>query len=1594
MCDCFHLAFPNWHGAPSGTAGRRLRAPDLGSEDCSACDETPHFTEGERPRPQGSSPVDEHPETEKYSDSDKEEDDTQDKKGKGKAAKKSKSFGCGFDRRSTSKMSKLKEAYSPESGMIVKTAKDGGAEGLVYAGGGKEGIFIKEVVPESPASKSLQLKEGDQLLSATVYFDNISYQDAIQILERAQAYKVKLCLKRKPHITETEPLGESDIIPEDETFTPEMREHGKTKRRGDARISWPKFPSLGRGKKSRFTRSHSSSEADEQRKLELSPPTSDTDSPIKTQDALKSKKRHKIKLPSLTKRGRISSSEDQDTDAPTTGTQEAAELLSPEGSQSPIGGRTELHSAEQILLEEGADSRVTKQFAPEDKVEVIAEDSALKTNDLTLALTDKKSPTGPLSPDGKKKKKERSEFKVKILGKDRSQKKEAKAKSPKRLKTLGASLEKAEKNIVKGDHLEHATQIEETSPLKGKSKKRTLPFKREDIEIPGMEDVSLRTKVKGPHDIFQETVQLSIDMDSVKEAVSKLPGYKLPKVDMCGVLIPEEITVIDANAQRISVKTPTKVVESRTKPQAPISKAVDTTTPELFKTSFNLPKVPSDDLSSEEVLNVAWVDPTTQETTQECESNQKSTTAKIVLPSVAFSKSDFRIPDIGLYLPKPDISGPKEDEVKRDSTIFRRESDVKTHIAETSTVMVTSTGEFEYIDSTESPVEWEFDRKASPFQQPRIESSLPKLGDPDINLGQSKSDGKGNSPNAKLGAYKNMPEEKQAVDISASSTEQEAKEHKFKMLPSDFTVLEITGTQPKVNFLKMETDVKKPGQERVAHLAEASDVDLSLANAMAELKEDVDLNLKGTNIDIKIEQTPKEDTDIRQIDELHKKIVIENPELQAFTFNVEHKEKIQNLQVNGREVNIGIAKAKFEVPEVDTEPLYAEIDHKGGKFKMPKFGISMRKIKGPEIDLNIAKNSGTLQEAEVDLKIPCKETKELSVEGDIKTPKIDVAARETSKKHWRPTFKVPKFGVVSPSISRVPDGNKHVKPETFEEILAVSIEQQSIDTDRPSIEMMIIENERDKKGTKLKIPTLGFSIPEVKGPSFDFSNSNKHSDVYKSEFQLSEDKLKESIGTVEIKSHKIENIQYSLSKQSSKEAEIEVGLPEGKMKIRSPQVEFQTPKVDVSIDSKEHELKMPRFGISMPKVKGPDIDISLSKKDGEFKLPKGEVELPEFEVKLPSAEVEIEAPKIEGQGSVEGSPSKFKLPTISFPKFSLKKQSSKGEIEIDLPEGEMKINSPEVEFHTPEVGVSIDGKETTFKMPKFGISMPKVKGTDVDISLSKNDGEFKLPEGEVELPEFEVKSPSAQIETEAPKIEGQGSVEGSPSRFKLPTISFPEFSLKKHSSKGEIEIDLPEGEMKINSPEVEFQTPDVDVAVDGKEQKFKMPKFGISMPKVKGPDIDISLSKKDGEFKLPEGEVELTEFEVKSPSAQIEIEAPKIEGQGSVEGSPSKFKLPTISFPKFSLKKQSNKGDIDVDLPEGEIKIKSPEVELQTPNVDVAVDGKEHKFKMPKFGISMPKVTGPDIDISLSKKDGEFKLPEGEVELPEFEVKLPSDQAK
>ncbi|XP_052024174.1 periaxin [Apodemus sylvaticus] len=91
--------------------------------------------------------------------------------------------------------------------IIVETEAQTGVSGFNVAGGGKEGIFVRELREDSPAAKSLSLQEGDQLLSARVFFENFKYEDALRLLQCAEPYKVSFCLKR------TVPTGDLALRP-------------------------------------------------------------------------------------------------------------------------------------------------------------------------------------------------------------------------------------------------------------------------------------------------------------------------------------------------------------------------------------------------------------------------------------------------------------------------------------------------------------------------------------------------------------------------------------------------------------------------------------------------------------------------------------------------------------------------------------------------------------------------------------------------------------------------------------------------------------------------------------------------------------------------------------------------------------------------------------------------------------------------------------------------------------------------------------------------------------------------------------------------------------------------------------------------------------------------------------------------------------------------------------------------------------------------------------------------------------------------------------------------------------------------------------
>ncbi|XP_023807193.1 neuroblast differentiation-associated protein AHNAK [Oryzias latipes] len=1731
MCDCFHLAFPNWHAASSG-AGRRLQGPEAATYDDSVSEESSQLVEEERPRPQGSSPVEEFPEAAKHIDAKTEaERDPHHKSGH-----KTKRTGLGsmFERRTTPKMSKLKEVHSPEGGVIVRTPKDGCAEGLVYSGGGKEGIFIKEVVPESPASKSLKVKEGDQILSATVYFDNVPYEDAIQILEHAQAYKVKLCLKRKPDITETEPGIESDVIPEEEISSAEMREQGKTKRRGDARISWPKFPSFGKGRKSRFTRSHSSSEADEQRKLELSPTTSDTESPIKSQDALKGKKKHKLKLSALKKRGRISSSED--TEAPTTApisgdAQQAQEsdMLSPESLEGLIAETVEGHKTEDLKMDkETEQNNQTDPLLPQ-TVELISLDSTLKTADPTVCPTDHKSPSEAKPTDGKTKKTDRLELKMKILGKDRLHKKDAKVvSSPKRLKTLGASLEKehqpesedSQKPTVE-KHTAEGTKITE-DPYerlsKGAGSTAELP-KREDIKIPGMEDMSMSTAagVKEPfrddsEENHSEAVQLSFDVKSVKEAVSKLPGFKLPQVDTSGVLIPEEITVIDANAQRISVKTPTKVSEAKAKKEAqqatsdrketsfPTGKTATTASADLTSEGLlgettgdatepqNKTKSQSkeDDTThtfKREQITISWVETpqkisilhkhgtekassttdVTSENDSVKESNQIADRTTIIRDGFRTGTPDTRTPDFRTTLTNQELtartdicstqtfemSGIKVDSLVDGSTA-KKDSSCQLFIEEVSVE-----DEDMGVDSVEKKA-FLRDGKGGRFKLPHLDISLPKVKGSKSDVGASKKEvtitrAEVESDVITSGTdmhVKDQKTETTETEMGASETQTEpgGDESRFKMPKLGIKIPKMKGLDTEVMSSKKDAGVKVTSLRDEVQYPEA---DVSL--------EGIDMALSEQTLDT---ETPLEAEDDPKGRSKKPKFGIKLMKMKGpdIEFSLTKKstqtaEEIAEAQIPAAS-ETSSTETRTETKRAEVEPKPPETDGDLGvhavKFKMPKLGIKMPKIKGPELDLGLQKMDADVTQPKAEVQLP--KVSGTGVPTDVsmpdkktetEEPKIKPQQSDSEPDRHSSKFKMPAFDISFPKLrgpevdlsslrqdknvdlpeagpgsadipimqdKEAPDATPHQnvagsppkfrttletpKPKLDPSVLSLDKEMTSVGADilgevsatcSQGSSVKTTELEQEGKESKFRMPYLSFSMPKVKGPKSEIIQSKTRADV-------------------------------TVPQDKTDVTESEVGLQKGEASAPEADSDGETPELQVVETDGQHEKdKTKRFGLKMPKLElqlGPSKTASAvtgeSKEGNVFHDPNLNVPKKDTESNLPDNETKVGVPEVS------------------------KTDVSLGKAELLIPEGRVKMEKVEVKVKTPQAHHELTGQGSRLKISKLGITLPKVKGTEMDVNISKDaDMALGVAKTQNKMTDTELRGPSTNVGKKAPEAQSS-HVEQTTSKFKVPSFKFPKIGVTPQHISTEMpdsdnadevdrsvdvpgsDPDVPEvtGELHMKDDEVKEQL-DGEAVLKHKKTMFSMPKFSFSKPSVKASEVlssdgkvevkESSLSQTNVDITLTEVEVKLHDANLKKIFAGVDTKTPEIEAEAkTTEESSSTYKMPTFKLPKFGS------SDVTLDKPAEDIDIKTKAFDMKAPGEVLSVtieapsgdiktteseqDRKGGKFKMPKLGFSVPKGTGAQVDVSLTKPEVDVTLQgmKKEVQFPDSESKKSS----
>ncbi|KAK5618001.1 hypothetical protein CRENBAI_023490, partial [Crenichthys baileyi] len=1594
--------------------GRRLQAPEPATEDNSICEEPAQFAEGERPRPQGSSPVQEYPEVAKDMDSDKElgartrdtrpssgkenanerarkgqtersksslfigrrrqppylceaEHDPDHKAGTGHKGKKS-GLGSIFERTPTPKMSKSQEAQSPEGGFIVNTAKDGCVEGLVYGGGGKDGIFIKKVVPESPASKSLKVKEGDQILSATVYFDNMSYEDAIQILEHAQAYKLKLCLKRQPDITETKPAIKSDIIPEEEVSSTEMREQGKTRRRRDARISWPKFPSFGKGRKSRFTRSHSSSEADEQRKLELSPTTSDTESPIKSQDTLKGKKKHKIKLSTLAKRGRISSSEDQDTDA-TTGQmsgdmqqKQESDTLSPEFPEYSLGETLEVNVQADKKAEEDIPSGKEDTVSDEVTTKPLDRDgkSTFKWPDLdisgpklkgaTVDITTSKKDTavtetqvkGRLIPGGPEKamikssgidvpeetaRAEKLEMKTEPVETQRESDKEAskfakfgikmpKIKGPEF--NLGLSKKDAHDKLSPDTAEGQLLGVSEMEVIPGEGNVSFLKQKME-LEKPGVEVKPLQTK--GEYE---------------QEGKIKMPNLEMTSTKLKG----PEISVSKKDAEFIQpeAKLELKFIESS---ETDVNKDISGEKQKIGIEHFDLKIKP---LQSEgEVKGHGH--------------KIKMPQLGIVLPKVTVLESDISLSKKGKDPTLPEVKG----EIK-DQEVEGNRSSTKLDVRAPGIKVATK--DFEGSSSKS---------KKSPFKMPRFGAATPTLSS---EVSDTKSSEVGVAIDTDVGP---------PVDVKTKASEIDGRASRFKVPKFGISLPKLRGPETGATSLKKVVDV-----------------DVTLLEGEAEVKltdpepAEPGLRLEGKTPQVAVQQ----DFDYSA----------SKPEI---TMLFPEAKEVKLSQVDGEKGNFSTPVALSEIPELEIQA-ESQLHGREGKIKLPKMGITLPKVKGPEFHLGLSskavdvdqedlQNTETMlpdTETKVEITVPTADVSLGKAEIQIPTGKVEAGKPEV---HTQPILEEPRGRLKMPKLGITMSKGKG--PETTKDVEVIHTESKT-DAKIPDADF----EEQDVKQSPSK-----FNMPTFRLPKLGLGTPSSTTRAYASEKKAQRDGIDMDIP----------------------DEVLAVTIVASSTDTEGPFIDMKT--IEADHEGKTHRFKMPSLGFSVPQIKVHDSDIDVTQQKT-----KAEDKLGDAEQKNKGTEEDSKAPDINVEKDKQRSQGKFKMPNFKLPKFGVdisttnEEHSTVGKYvivdgdNVQIPEAiitiDSRASSSSLEGKSADVKMTETkhkSKEIESKIPSLGLS-----GPDTDLGLSSIDVDANIIErkADVKLLNDDLNKCSIDIKDPAPEIKVlKKEKEGSPSKFKMPTFKLPKFGLSAQSSIEEVppldeDVKTGGGEtttsgegfpVSTEGTSIDIKDPPADLKMTGSEnegrgRKFELPSLGFSVSQTKGPDSETNLSKTDVDITVPD-----VKMKVKVPdekcniSSEVEAKAPDLKGlRTEKEGSPSKFKMPTIKLPKFGLSAHSSTKEVppldeDVKTGGGEtttsgegfpVSTEGTSIDIKDSPADLKMtgtenEGKGRKFELPSLGFSVSQTKGPDSETNLSKTDVDVTVPD-----VKMKVKVPDEK--
>uniref|UniRef100_A0A671LTQ1 Periaxin n=1 Tax=Sinocyclocheilus anshuiensis TaxID=1608454 RepID=A0A671LTQ1_9TELE len=1451
--------------------------------------------------------------------------------------------------------------------VVVETQAEVGASGYSVVGGGEQGIFIKEVLKDSPAAKHLSLQKGDQLLSARVYFDNVKYEDALKILQCAEPYKVSFFLKRtvpgsevriRPGAQNLELRGpkakmqkmvHSEILLYNRitflTSTVFLKNKKATAQADpvDVEFVFPKFKMRKGGKAT----------ADGSEHLEG----------VITSTKKKRKIRF-LKMKAMDAALDVQSSND------------SFEVKEQEAKFKPPSVECDFN-----MPQDKAETNVPN---PEVSVKGKGEGPEIKMPKINLDVSD----TMGTVPKFKLPKVRLSCHSDEIDGEARKETdtSENKLKMP--------------KIDIKAPNVDLDLHFPKT---KGKAGFKVVEVP--DCNVKGTKintakpDTSLPVLNLDAKQRFGDDIDRS--MDKEHKIFLPKPDIAVPKIETSG------LPILDVSLPKMTAKN----IDTEGHASTGVKY-------EMTKLDISLPKVisPEGEVIVEEPgpKGGTFHKPNISISLPKGKGEAKVDGHSEKGPNVKMPQIDISLPKMKLPQGKIDIDGPEVD-ISLPKDMLEAGADVEGHFGKGEKIQMPK------VKSPEHAIAEGSDIKAGKLSMPSIEISLPKgktegnieIGDPSVKGSKFKK------------PHLDVSIPKLKLSRGAINTEDpEVKGEKFQMPPIDISLpkgkieasVEVEGHSGNANMPKLDLNMSLPEGKLNSQSPDVGKFSIpGVIISLPKGKTDEQINLeveKGDKF-----QIPKSDISLpklksREVD-FDVKRTNRKFHMPAMDISLPHKkdERDVNVEPSGKCGKVEMPKVDISLPAVKDSGVEISLP----KMKSPQGDISIegpdsKRFNMPSVDISFPKVTDT---GDVDLKRHSRRIGKFDIPKlDISLPKFESTKGELSVEG--PEFKggelnIPSYNISSAEVKTGGDvclegktkkGTKFQMPKlninlpqiksAGTEINIEGPELKGGKIDIPDVDISLTQGKvkgdgkvNVSKGGKFLLPQVDLSLPKIKTRSVEVNVERpdvKGSKVYTPSLDISLPKDKTEKNT-DIEGHSGTGIKFempktdvSLPKVKATEGEIGVEAPQiqgGKLNMPSIEMSFPNRKVKGNTDLDGKKTNLPKFVISSPKIKSSDGEINIDIKDGKFHMPSIDISLPGGRT---GGDVTVEGH--------EGKGRKFEMPKldVSLPKL----KPSGGEIDVEVPNIKGgKIHMPSIDISLPGGGAGGDvdvaghaGKGRKFEMPKLDGSLEGKK------NKKKN-----------ELPDTDLEPAAPKEKIKGPKVKGSKFNIGMP---KL-KVSGLENDINKSGKmdakflKGGTDANLKADLQAPKIPELDFDIETAQANTNNSEEdkkqtgKVKIPKFGIPLPSLSSPEANIRSSQGKGHSINIDSEAEyesprmpkLTKAVFVMVNPQIENTA-SIGGEASAEIVDEKHKQPKIKMkPSFGKSPSNEKEKAIYCEDEVETEGKSKTGKLKLPKVTF-LSGQRGSFDVTPSGSDDG--TGPSLNGDKYEKSmfGKLKMPKVE----------------